>query len=403
MAPPRLLFAWELGAHFGHVSKITEIVRALGPRAEVFVAAREPAAFRALAPDLPVTLLPAPAAPPRPPASVEDQGISYPDDLRHVGWHAPAPLAALVESWGALFALVKPAMIVAQAAPTALLAARAAGFRAATVGSGYDAPPRGAPMPPFFHWMEGRAEEAARREARVLEKANAALRLRGGPEMGAFADLMRAGPFLLATFPEIDHYGDRSRFEPDHPPYLGQLMTQDRGEALTWRKGARRRIFGYLRPGSAIFDAAVEALAARAGEADVILAAPGASAALKARFAAGPLRLVDGPARLDQLLEACDLGVSHGSNGVAAGFLLAGVPQVALPTHAEQIMVARALGEGGFGLGLVGRYGAREAGAAMDRVLEAPVPKERAAAVAARMKGARPAGEAVAEALLVAL
>ncbi len=403
MGKPRLLFAWELGAHFGHVSKIAEIARALGGRAELFVAAQDPASFRALAPDLPVTLLPAPFAPVRAPETAEDKAVSYPDVLRHVGWHAAAPLAALAEAWGALFGLVRPDMIVAQAAPTALLAGRAAGLRVATVGSGYDAPPRGEPMPPFFFWLDGQAEKAATREAAVLETANAALRLRGGPEMGAFADLFRAGPFILATFPEIDHYGDRYRFEPGHPPYLGQLVTLDQGAALTWREGAARRIFAYLRPGGAPFDAATEALAARPAEEDVILAAPGAPEALKARLAGGPVRLIDGPVRLDGLLETCDLGISHGSNGAAAAFLLAGVPQVALPTQAEQVMIARALGEGGFGLGLAGRYGAREATAAIDRVLGSPIPRERASAVAKRMSGAQPAAEAAAEALIEAV
>ncbi len=403
MARPRLLFAWELGAHFGHVSKMAEIARALGERADIFVAAQEPASFRALAPDLPVTLLPAPFTPFRPPETPGYRAVSYPDVLRHVGWREPGPLAALVEAWGALFGLVRPDMIVAQAAPTALLAARAAGLRAATVGSGYDAPPRAEPMPPFYHWLDGEAEKAAAPEAAALEAANAALRLRGGKEMGAFADLFRGGPFLLSTFAEIDHYGDRKRFEPDHPPYLGQLVTLDQGAELAWRKGAARRIFAYLRPGGTAFEAGVEALAARPKEEDVILAAPGAPAALKARLEGGPVRLVDGPARLGPLLKRCDLGVSHGSNGVAAAFLLAGVPQVALPTQSEQVMIARALGEGGFGLGLVGRYGAREAGAAVDRALGSPIPRERAGALAKRMKGARPAAETAADALMEAV
>lgn len=96
---PRILFAWELGAHFGHASKIAEIARALEERAEIWVAARDPAGFRAIAPDIPVKLVAAPAAAPRPPVSAEDQGISYPDDLRHVGWAEAAPLAALMEAW----------------------------------------------------------------------------------------------------------------------------------------------------------------------------------------------------------------------------------------------------------------------------------------------------------------
>jgi UDP:flavonoid glycosyltransferase YjiC (YdhE family) len=43
------------------------------------------------------------------------------------------------------------------------------------------------------------------------------------------------------------------------------------------------------------------------------------------------------------------LGISHGSNNVAAALMIYGVPQVCLPLHIEQQMAGRALAEGGLG------------------------------------------------------
>jgi hypothetical protein len=57
---PRILLAWELGQNFGHVSKTATVAGRLAGRARLFVAVKDAAAFRRVAPDLPCTLLPAP-------------------------------------------------------------------------------------------------------------------------------------------------------------------------------------------------------------------------------------------------------------------------------------------------------------------------------------------------------
>lgn len=404
-APPRILFAWELGAHFGHAATVAEIIRALDGRAEVFLAARKPENVRSIAPNLNARLLPAPGVATRAAGAAKDRSLSYPDDLRHVGWSDPGTLATLMECWETLYDLVRPDLIVAQAAPTAILAARGRGVMTATVGSGYDMPPRVSPMPAFAFWLDEMRELARRREARILATANEALKRRGKGPMAEFADVLRTDLAFLATFAEIDHYAPRTQFEPDHPPYLGQIVTLDSGAELDWRKGAARRIFAYLRPGGPVFDAAVEALAARPAEEDVILAAPGAPAALEARLRGTPVRLVDGPARLDRLLPDCDIGVSHGSNGIAAAFLAAATKQLCLPTHGEQAMIARAVGDAGYGLGIIGSYGAKEIGESLDRLAATTALTARLEAAAARVVELMktPPRERIAEAILAAL
>lgn len=383
---PRVLVAWELGANFGHVSKVREVVLGLGDGVRCTVVARDPAALRRLAPDLDVALLAAPHAAPRPRPADFDYGQSYPDDLRHCGWHDPTELAALVEAWRTLIALVDPALIVAQAAPTALLAARGLGVPTAMVGSGYDAPPRARPMPPFLFWVPARVAEAPPREAAVVAVANQALARHRAPPIADFADILATDVYALATFAEIDHYGPRAQFEPDHGAYLGQLVTLDSGAEVAWLPGARRRLLAYLWPGRRGFDAAIAAFQGLDPQWDVVLAAPGADDALRARLAGTSVRVVPGPVRLERLLPDCDLGISHASNGIAAAFVLHGVPQIGLPTHAEQAMLARALARGGLGLGLMGTYGGAEVMAAIDRIGDTPRYGEAAARVGAAVR-----------------
>jgi Glycosyl transferases, related to UDP-glucuronosyltransferase len=84
------------------------------------------------------------------------------------------------------------------------------------------------------------------------------------------------------------------------------------------------------------------------------------------------VRRFDETVRLDRLLPEMDLGVGHGSFGVASALVSAGVPQLALPRHAEQLMTARALGEAGCGIGFAGEPSAAQISKAMRKLIERP-------------------------------
>lgn len=399
-AKPRLLFAWELGANYGHATNLVEVIREIGDKAHVLVAAKDPVTFRRIAPGLDVDLLPAPVAEQKPPGP-DDLGRSYSDDLRHCGWSDPLELAALTESWGALIRLAKPDLIVGQAAPTALLAARGMDVKTAVFGSGYDCPPPTTPMPAFFYWTERANEGLAEKEARVVDTANRALLATGRPPLEAFADILRDAVLFLSSFPEIEAYAPRARFHDREPEYYGRTATTDVGLAPEWRAGAKHRVFAYVRGANPPGRAAVEACAALPPEWDAIVVAPGLDAAAQREFARPHLRILTEPARLDAVLQDCDVGVGHGSNGVASVYVAAGIPQVCLPLHAEQVMCARAVATHGLALGLVGRYGAKEIGEAIQRAVDLPDLKTKAEAVAARLRQAdllRP-GERIAKGL----
>lgn len=402
---PRILFAWELGANYGHASKIIETVVALGPLAEVVVAAREPGAFAEIAPSLCLDIRPAPHAPrpPPPPLGPAPPILNYADALRFCGWNDAAGLAGLVRAWRALFAEAAPDLIVAQAAPTALLAARGGPWATVTLGSGFDAPARADPMPPYPGGHPPEMVRAA--EDRTLAVAEAALRETGGPALGRFRALFDAGPMLLAAMPQIDHYHPRNRWEPGHPPHLGHLFTTDRGTAIRWAGDGRTRTLAYLRPGAHGFVAAAQALAARGRAWDIVLAAPGLSAAPATTLRSAGLRVVDGPVRLDLLLPETNLMVSHGSNGVVAASLLAGVPQVLLPTQTEQYMMTRAVTVHRLGLGLTGRHDPAAVGRALDDAQASRALRDTARAVAvtiAETMNSDPAGVVAARLLEVA-
>lgn len=359
---PRILFAWEMGDNFGHASNILEVVRALSGRAHVSIAARNPKAVQTLARGLDLSLGPAPFRPHQRPSDPLDRALASSDNLAFMGWGDDATLTKLLEDWQSVFARCKPDLLVAQAAATALLAARGTGIPTAILGSGFDVPPRSAPMPLFSHWWARdaakRHTELARREAVLLDQVNQILKARGQPLLSDMSDAFRADQTCLVSYPDLDPYSPRRRFEPDHPPYLGHLFTTDQGVSKKWPDARRgKRILAYLKPSAPMAEAALGALAELAKKHDVMLAAPGISKRGAVNLRKAGVDVTDGPLKLSLLLPGADLGISHASNGIAAAFLMAGVAQLGLPMQAEQEMVGHAINKVKFGLSLFGNYG----------------------------------------------
>ncbi len=366
---PRILFGWEMGANLGHAGKVTRVAAMLEDRAELFVAAREPVAIRQMAPDLKARLLPAPYSLTRPMRRGERPGLCFPGNLLTEGWESPDILSALCEAWSGLIELVRPDVIVAQAAPTLLLAARGQGKRTVMLGSGYDNPALSVPMPVFESPEPDAATVAGAQEAMALAAANEALARRDLPPAQSFKDLMEADLSLLLTWPEADHYPDRAALQPDHPEFLGMLTSASAGAAASWADNGNPRVFAYLRGGHRPSAAAYGALHRMGRELDTVLAAPGIEPADAARLRERGVQVFDGTVDHGPLLGKCDLGLSHGSNGMVGAFLAKGVPQIGLPLHREQSMITRAMARRNLALGLEGRYGTDQVVEAIRRIL----------------------------------
>ena len=98
----RVLFTWEVGKNYGHVTQIVDVAKALAARgAEIFVALQRPEALHDFIGDLDCHLLQAPHHPVTPPRPGEKRRapLCYPDDLLPCGYDDPEIIAALVQCW----------------------------------------------------------------------------------------------------------------------------------------------------------------------------------------------------------------------------------------------------------------------------------------------------------------
>ena len=390
----RILLAWEIGRNLGNVTKLVEIGRALSRKRgknkpEIFFALQNPAIISSYASDLECQVLQAPFSPPREGAPDPQRGppIIYPDDLRAWGYDNPKILIGQIQAWRSLFDLARPDVLVTQAAPTALLASRGLGFKTMNFGTGYDVPPATTPMPSMRYWEQIDPPVLLGREEHILRNINRALNELVLPVIPNFADILQVDAEVLTVFEELDHYPNRAQTTGRRPRYVGPFYSLDIGEALTWRKKAKKRIFASITPGLAHFQACLQALTMMTEEYDIIVSVPGIPDKVKAQIEKPHLRVVSGPVRLDGVLKGCDLGISHAGTALSSAMAAHGVPQLLLPGTIEQLMFARALGRTNSARGMVGEFGPQQIIALAERLLVEPEFKKAAEVLAKKYKG----------------
>lgn len=328
----RFLFAWELGANFGHLARdlpVARQLRTVGYR--VVFAVRDTRIAAELLDQHRFAYVQAPL--PQTPMRLARPPANYAELLLAEGWGDRMSLFGRVRAWHALFALVRPDVLIADHAPTALLAARIAGICRVAFGSGFEIPPLASPLPSIRPWEEIPAERLRQSEAMVLVQANACAVALGGETLSSFADLFPPTP-VLATFAELDHYGER-----ENAAYVGSIHGIEHADVVAWPEGEGPRVFVYLRPGHPGVAAALAALAESGSRAVCVV--PGIGKDLLEKFASPRLAIYPQPIATEPLLANASVAICHGSAGAVAEALLAGVPLLMMPTTVEQYLCAK--------------------------------------------------------------
>ena len=337
----RIAFVWELGGSIGHLLSCAGLARALHARGHAIALM-----LRELGP---VALVPEAKAydvfeaPRTAQEGLADVPVSYAEILLGCGWREPHELARLLRGWRTLLTEWKPDLVVADFAPTALLAASSLGLSRVTYGNGFFTPPRLSPLPPFRVDSPVDPARLAGADGEALEQANAALASIGAPKLERLADAFAADEDFLCTFPELDHYGTRPV-----SGYWGPRLRNDLGNPMDWAEGGGKRVLVYVQNALPQLDAIIDGLAASPHR--VIAYIPGLDAARRARLAGRGRAVIDRPIRLDVVLPRTDLLICHGGE-IAGGAVATGVPAMLFPTHYEQYLLGRRieqLGAGGW-------------------------------------------------------
>lgn len=134
-----VLLGWELGGGLGHASTLIEVARALADRGHAPVLAlKDPVAPRAVLTGVRCPVVPAPVWRNAVPSNFRAATLA--DVLAIRGYDDPGVLGSLVEGWQGLLHLTRADLVIADYAPTLLLAASGA-VPAIQLGSGFSIPP----------------------------------------------------------------------------------------------------------------------------------------------------------------------------------------------------------------------------------------------------------------------
>ncbi len=337
---PRVLCAWEFGGDLGHVRRLIPIARELRAAGhEIFVAFRD-SAYLELARREGFDTFIAPLL--RAPTLVNPAPVNFSDVLLHLGFDDVFGVRGAIDAWRGLYSMLGVDLVVADYAPTAILAARLAGLRRATVGGGFALPAPGEPLPAMRSWLAADVNVLRALDDRLLARVRSASRgVERTPQR--IRELFEADLDVVTTFAELDPFGPR-----EGVVYVGP--TRDDAAAAgqaTWL-GEGPRVFAYLKPRDERFTHILAAIAGLGAEA--IVAAPGLAEPDAKRLSTGGVRVMPHPVTLAHVLGNASLCVSHGGAGLTAHALAAGVPLALVPQHLEQFLVAQRVDKIGAGV-----------------------------------------------------
>lgn len=351
----RVLLAWELGGNWGHARRLEAVARALQRRGhKVHLAVQDLGPFLNMShPGLahPGLAHPGPANDPPSPrlwqaplwggllrfSPIRPLGPPrrFGDLLANLGLQDPAALEPLLRAWETLFHAIRPEVLVADFAPSALLAARGRLPRIA-IGTGFTVPPTHlAEFPPF----PGGDPEPLIAEPLLLATVNATLARIGRPALDRLPQITEAEALMPAVFAELDPYrGLRSL--PHLPPFLAAPLPP--------RPATREGVFAYL-PGRSLTEAGFATLLALGPS--VLAVMPDLDAPRRAALVAAGVRLSDKALGWGQIATHAAV-LCNGGMGTVSQSLAMGLPLAVLPGGVEQDLTARALAAWGLSIDL---------------------------------------------------
>lgn len=356
-----VLIAWELGEAFGHLARCLRLAEGLVARGHTATLALKDVRLPAgQAPAPGVAVLPVP----RTPQGVAERSppANYADVLRVSGFADAQDVAARLTAWRGIFALARPDVLVADHAPTALLAARLGRIPHLAIGNGFAIPPAVSPWPSIRPWDEVAEQALVAAESRLDRVTGAAQKALGCVVPVRMRELFGAND-ILDTFAELDHHGERLDGR-----YVGPIVTVPRALRVAWQGRDSRKVLAYLRPAVPGFTAIVQGLARL--DAEVLCVAPGMNPDAAKRLATRRLRIALTPLDLPPLLEHADLAVGYGNGGFSTQALQAGVPLAMRPRYVEQALLAHRIEALGAGRLLGGRVDAGAVTLALREMLD---------------------------------
>jgi UDP:flavonoid glycosyltransferase YjiC (YdhE family) len=258
------------------------------------------------------------------------------DLLAGVGMTDSGVLEYLVRCWEQLLVDAQADIVVADFAPSVMLAARGR-LPVIAVGTGFTVPPHRTER---FTLLRPGVARSLIAEEQLLQVVNRALSRLGREPLQRLTEIARADVSCPATFSELDPYRD-DRTSPCLPPFL----SGDPGVA-----GAGDELFAYVAVTDGRTRALSEALGLLATRGYTVSAwLPGLLAPEAEALMQSGVHLHRGPVPPAQIAARARLLVCSGGMGTSSAALAAGLPLAIMPLDLEKQLTANAVAALGVG------------------------------------------------------
>jgi len=338
-----MLFCWELGAGFGHLTPHREVLAALRNRGHaVHIAVRDLTRAAKAFDGLPFHYWQAPTPQSRPEAIFKTTS-NFAQILHNTGLGDPTGLAARISAWRNIFAVTRPQVALVDYCPTALLALRGLGIPTIVTGTGFFIPPNVSPFPAFpMISPQPSTEQLLQEEQQLLLGINAAIARHRIAPLNSLSQIFHdvAGKIFRAM-PEFDHYPNRGPAE-----FLG-LPPDPPRTAIAWPPGQGPKVFAYLKPFPAL-----EALLAllQKHQGPTIVACDGIPKPIRHKYSTQSLRFVPPTIDIAQMGRESAFAITNANLTTSVRLLLQGCPLISIPLQLEQMLVAHNFRQRGIGV-----------------------------------------------------
>jgi hypothetical protein len=331
----RIIIAFEMGGGWGHVLPLRAIAREFVHRGcEVVVLCRDVEKARGVFSGMEIALEQSPEW------EMRKGGFSlnYAHCVWGNGYWGREMFLSHFRWWTERLRSLRPAFVLTDFAPTALLAALSLDIPRGAVGTGFTLPPQTVPMPSLHPWLALGEEGLSKAEAMLVETINSAV-----PGVDCVAGIFRGAERFLTIFPETDHFEDRPREK-----YWGTVFEKATGSVSPWPDGDGQRVFFYLSAENRCLNLLTDHLK-RLG-----LPALGHVRGLpesdRIAMESPTLRLSASLVDLTGVAAECDVAVTQGGYHTTAHMLLSGVRLLLCPEQLEQTLLSYRLNSRGLGV-----------------------------------------------------
>lgn len=271
----------------------------------------------------------------------ESDLLNYSSILRKNGYRDINTLAPLLRGWLHIVATLNADIVIADHAPTALLAAKLLKIPSILTGYGFSVPPLTKPLKSVQPWKEVEVNDIELEDRALLQVVNDTISELGFADvrLNHAKELFDEAAQWIFSIPEMDHYGARDQ------PYVVRWTNASQRVSPVWPKAHGDKILLSLHADSRYLHTLLEQL--RLSNQPVLAIIPEISNGMMERYHDTNISLQREMVNLREAVDQCHVFINDADHDIVYELMSYGVPSIFLPTRLEQIMLAYQLSQRG--------------------------------------------------------